>query len=304
MTFAALALALCLQDPDPVFSGPQKGEKTPGFAVLAMAGPEKGEKVDYVEKWAGAPTCFVFIHELTRPGGQLFRRIDDYGDRHKDRLKVLIVSLHADTLEGELRLPPTLNALRLKSVVGVSVDGKEGPGAWGLNKDMTITVVVAKDNVVVANWALRSPNETDFDKIKPELDKLTEPPLDTPEQMRDEIKRLRAEIESLRAEIEKLKAAQAGMGRPGGMERPSRPEAPKQPLPGKAPSDPQLVTYIRALIQKDADDEDLDKVVAEIDAYIKDSDDLKRQMKDAVILLDHLGYGNDHSKRIRAKYKE
>jgi hypothetical protein len=81
-------------------------------------------------------------------------------------------------------------------------------------------------------------------------------------------------------------------------------ERPKEPLPGKMASDPTLIGCCRRLIQKDASDADIDATIKEIDAHIDGKDDLKAQMKDAIILLDHLGYGNDYSKKAREKYKK
>jgi hypothetical protein len=42
--------------------------------------------------------------------------------------------------------------------IGISLDGQEGPGAYGLNRKMTLTVLVAKDNRVTANFALVQPS--------------------------------------------------------------------------------------------------------------------------------------------------
>lgn len=213
---AALALALAalsVQDrPDPVFSGPQPGESTPGFVVLALHGPDEGQRVDYVERWGGAPTLFVFVHRITRPVGRLVRGIDEYARTRRDRFRTLFVPLAADTLEGELNLPRTLKSIRLQSPCGVSVDGIEGPGAWGLNKDVAITAVLANEGRVVANWALVEPNETDLDAIRAETERLPaggargpEPRLETLADLRAELLRQRERIRALEAEVARLR---------------------------------------------------------------------------------------------------
>ena len=57
--------------------------------------------------------------------------------------------------------------------IGISVDGKEGPGAYGLNRNVTLTVLVGKDNVVTANFALIQPSiPADAPKILAEVVKL------------------------------------------------------------------------------------------------------------------------------------
>ena len=50
--------------------------------------------------------------------------------------------------------------------MGVSVDGAEGPGAWGLNREVAMTVVVGKDGKATANFALVQPSvQSDGPKI-------------------------------------------------------------------------------------------------------------------------------------------
>src|SRR5687767_7290641 len=94
-----LALTLLSAPSAEIFSGPQKGEPTPTFKVLDVSGPNAGKEIDYVSEWKGAPTLFCFIHELTRPGAQLIKRLDAYGSQNKDVLRTLFVSLAADMEE-------------------------------------------------------------------------------------------------------------------------------------------------------------------------------------------------------------
>lgn len=313
-----VALIPILAVPEEIFSGPQKGEKTPAFKVLDLNGPNAGKEVDYVTEWKGALTVLCFIHELTRPGAQLFRRLDEYGARNKESLKTLFVSLTDDVQKSERGLPASIKSLQMKSIVGISPDGKEGPGSYGLNKEVILTIIIAKENLVLANWAIVSPNETDFPKIQGVLDKLLEPALDTPEAIRAEILRLRAEVVALRAEVEALKrgaSAQQPPGRRGRMEsltdRNMEKTASEKPaekkekdLPGKAPSDPELLGLFRRLIQPDKSPADVDKTIEEIEAHVKDKKDLEMEVVDGLKLIDHLGYGTEYSKTARKKLSE
>ena len=45
--------------------------------------------------------------------------------------------------------------------VGISVDGEEGPGSYGLNRNVELTFVLAKENKVVANFAFVQSSVTD-----------------------------------------------------------------------------------------------------------------------------------------------
>ena len=299
--------------PEEVFSGPQKGEKTPPFKVLDLNGPNAGKETDYITEWKGAPTVLCFIHELTRPGAQLFRRLDEYGARNKDSLRTLFVSLTDDVPKSERSLPASIKSLQMKSIVGISPDGKEGPGSYGLNKEVLLTIIIAKENSVLANWAIVSPNETDFPKIQAALDKLLEPALDTPEAMKAEILRLRAEVAALRSEVEALKQGAGAPGRRGRTEGPTdrnmeksagEKPAEKKELAGRAPSDPELLGLFRRLIQPDKSPADVDKTIAEIEAHVKDKKDLEIEVVDGLKLIDQLGYGTEYSKTARKKLSE
>jgi hypothetical protein len=78
----------------------------------------------------------------------------------------------------------------------------------------------------------------------------------------------------------------------------------KKELPGKAPSDEKLKEMVRGLIRPMAAPEDIDRTIEEIERYVKDSADLQAQLADAIVLVDHLGYGTDHSKAQRKKLLE
>ncbi len=64
-------------------------------------------------------------------------------------------------------------SLKLQSRVGLSLDGAEGPGNYGLNKQCLMTIVVAKDNVVTANFALTQPGIADAPKVLEALAKVS-----------------------------------------------------------------------------------------------------------------------------------
>ena len=227
---AILCAWLALQaTPEPVFSGPQPGEPTPSFQVQALNGPDQNQTVDYVERWGGAPSLFIFLHDVTRPAGRLVKLLDEWAAK-QSRVKVLLVSLNDDVLQGELNMPRTLNSLRFASTCGVSVDGKEGPGSWGLNRDMALTIVLAKEGKVLANWPLASPNETDFERIRAEAEKVAMPALETIEELRAELLRQDAEIAALRAELEGLKL-RVERGSALGRGAAGAPAAPEQPAP-------------------------------------------------------------------------
>ena len=57
--------------------------------------------------------------------------------------------------------------------IGISVDGAEGPGAYGLNRNVTLTVLAGKGGTVTANYALVQPSvQADAPKILAEVAEL------------------------------------------------------------------------------------------------------------------------------------
>lgn len=155
---------------EPVFSGPQVGEAMAGFQVRGVLGPQAGKDSDPV---AGAgeekAVAIVFVHQLTRPSVGLTRAVLGYGSRFPEKLACHVVFLADDLTAMEARIKRAARALP-QVAVGISKDGGEGPGAYGLNRKMTLTVIVGKAGKVTANFALIDPSlEADGLKIAQSL---------------------------------------------------------------------------------------------------------------------------------------
>jgi hypothetical protein len=173
---------------DAVFSGPQPRERLTALKVLGFSGPHAGKEVELIGQIKGAPTVLVFVHEITRPAMQLLRPIDHYGVKlAAEGLATHFVWLTADKSNTEQFLNRAKNSLNLKSPVSISLDGLEGPGNYGLNRKVTLTIVVAKADKVVANFAIVQPNETDAPKVLASVAKLLGKPAPTLEEIRAEL---------------------------------------------------------------------------------------------------------------------
>jgi hypothetical protein len=169
--FASVAFAQ-----DAVFSGPQPGEKTTGFKALAVTGPDAKKEIDYPTQLKGAPTVIVFVHGIERSIVPLLNVVDQYGFEKKDTLKTVFVYLTADRVALEQRVPLVAQSLRLQAPNAISLDGAEGPGNYGLNKKCLLTIVMAKDNRVTANFALVQPGIADAPKVIEAMAKLVGDP--------------------------------------------------------------------------------------------------------------------------------
>ena len=88
----------------------------------------------------------IFVHEITRPSVALTRIVTEFAARHKDKLFSCIVFLGDDPTSLEEQLKRARHALPRGVPVRISKDGQEGPGAYGLNRNVTLTILIAKSS--------------------------------------------------------------------------------------------------------------------------------------------------------------
>ena len=159
---------------DPVFSGPQVGEKLPGFKVRGVFGDLAGKELNFVEQAAGKPIVLVFVHDVNRMSLGMTRILTTYtASRAKDGLHTGVVWLADDVTEAENTLKRVGHALAKDAPLGISPDGKEGPGSYGLNRTVMLTILVGKDGKVTANFALVQPSlQADLPKVLDEVVKV------------------------------------------------------------------------------------------------------------------------------------
>lgn len=351
--------AAAIQD-DPVFSGPQRGEKVAPFRVLQFAGPDAGKEVELAAADRAGPTMLVFVHEVTRPAMQLLRPIDLYATKlAPDGLATHFVWLTADRSRTEQFLSTARNSLAIKSPVDISLDGIEGPGSYGLNRKVTLTILLAKDHKVAANFAIVQPNETDAPKILAEMAKLMGKPsapsleelaaelgsgqraaaarpaasarLDAPQtdstrqvaelsellrQLQKQVGDLTDALNEARAKVAKLEGSPA----PEPLKKPAPPPAANRResterktddakkdganLPGRTPSDPEIVGLMRRMIQPTNDEATVKDVTAAMLKWAGDDATRKDDLKQFCVRIAHLGYGSDAAKVAIKRFAE
>lgn len=185
-------LAIAAGDPT---SGPQVGDKLGDFKVHGVSGPEAGKEFMFLAQTKAKPTLLIFVQKITRPALQFLRPVDDYASKEEKLAGhiVWLTGVKGSKEETEQFLERAKNSLNLQLPVGICLDGKEGPAAYGLNDMVAVTVLVAKEGKVVANFALVDPNATDAGKVKAAIAKALgkEPPKEsTKEEGRTELQPL------------------------------------------------------------------------------------------------------------------
>jgi len=154
-----LFLVSPLNAEDKVFSGPQVGEKPAPFTIVGVFDKQAGKKIDLVKQADGKPLVIVFVHKLTRPSIAMARAVMNFAARRANKGLVSgMVFLSDDRTAMETRVKRARRALPKGLLIGISPDGLEGPGAYGLNRKVTLTFVIAKNNKVTANFALVQPS--------------------------------------------------------------------------------------------------------------------------------------------------
>lgn len=225
-----------------VFSGPQVGEKLKAFKVRGVFDDDAGKDFDFVTKANGKPIVLLFVHEANRPSIMMQRVLMSYAaSRTKDGLFSGTVWLAEDATEAEANLKRMRHALAKDGPIGISPDGKEGPGAYGLNRNVTLTVVIAKDNKVTANFALVQPSiQADLPKILKEI-----------------VAVAGGEVPKLE-DLPELKAMK------------TRPDAKN--------TDSKIPTLMRAVISLKNTDADVEKAAAEVEKYAKDNEAARKEI--------------------------
>ena len=234
---------------DPVFSGPQVGEKLPAFQSKGVFGDLEGKDFDFIENSKGKPVVLIFVHARTRPAFGLTNTMMRYASsKSKDGLKSGVVFLTDDpTATGKW-----MNNVQKHFPKGVSysisTDGQEGPGAYGLNRNVTLTILVGKEGKVTANFALVQPGlQADGPKILKAIVDVTGG----------------GEVPSI-ADLE-------------GPKYRSREEM-KRTSDTPRRTDPKLETLLRSFINKQASDEDVKQTAAEVEKYVMDNEAARRDL--------------------------
>ena len=156
-------------DEKELFSGPQKGERLPPLKVSRVYGKHRGEIVDFIAGAKGRPMLLVVVNGSNRPAARLTRALMNYAEMQGKKLFAAVVYLDKDRSAAEQALQRAVSWWGMGPPVGISVDGAEGPGSYGFNRNVNLTVLVAHKSRVTANFALVQPSETDAPKILKEV---------------------------------------------------------------------------------------------------------------------------------------
>lgn len=251
---AALILITCgdvfAEATDQVFSGPQPGERVPALKTRNIF-VDPPVTLDPVSAAGEKPLLLVFVHKRERPAFGLMNALLRYAvSRQKDGLHSAAVFLTGDLTETSNWMRRIRNYFPRDAVVAVSPDGIEGPGSFGLNRDVTMTILIAQRQLVTASFALVQPSiQADGPKIaKALVDVLGggDPP------------------DLTKFSRQQMQASRRGSARTGNR--------------SDSPMDAELTGLLRQLIQKDASEDDVRTVAGKLDKHLSRNADAKRRV--------------------------
>ena len=152
----------------PVFSGPQPGETLKGFSVVSLTRSTGDERVDPVALAKGKPHFMIFLDDSDVNEGIAAwnRAVGTIAENSRTGLAASAVILgEGPTFEKQMRRIKGVarnkkvsfyHWLNLFFEVGYSLDGRDGPGAYGLNRNIVMTILIADaKGKVVYNFPFR-----------------------------------------------------------------------------------------------------------------------------------------------------
>lgn len=234
---------------DPIFSGPQAGEKLAALPVKGLVGEWSGKTLDAREFIGDKPALVFFFHSLTRPAYGMTRALAKFAESKKSAgLSTVVVFLTADPTETEKWAQILPKQMPAGPLYCYSTDGLEGPGSYGLNRNVILTVLIANKGIVEKNLAL----------VQPQLQ------ADGPEIVRTLVELTGGgEVPSI-AELE-----QSSMGM-----RPAAPGARDEAPAALA----QLRELLRKVIDKQADTYSVNQAAARVEEYVKENAEARQEL--------------------------
>ena len=138
----------------PIYSGPQPGEKLPPFKAIALSGALEGQEFDPAALGGGELHLLIFAREARTFGrflSNLARQLEAIEGRSKRSWEMSFIVVNDDPNDVEKNFAWVRQRLPEFVRAGLSTDGSNGPPAYGLDRTLTATVIVARDGKVVHN---------------------------------------------------------------------------------------------------------------------------------------------------------
>lgn len=139
----------------PIFSGPQPGEKLPPFTAIGLAGALEDEHFDAATLAGDELHLLIFAKEARTFGrfiSNLAQQLNTIESNSKRKWEMSFIVINDDPNDVEQKFEWVKRSLPDFVRAGLSQEGgSAGPPAYGLDRTLTATVIVAKGGKVVYN---------------------------------------------------------------------------------------------------------------------------------------------------------
>lgn len=160
-------------------SGPQEGDKIGAFYVTKLCGAEsdnvdEGQNLCYRCKNGRRPQVMVFTRSAGPKVAQLVKQLDKAVEENEDAQLRVFVNFMGDDKDDVVDAAKKFAAKsKAKNVPFVLPNEFEnGPDNYGINSKADVTVVLASDSSVKANYAVSSAKELDVEAVVKNLSKI------------------------------------------------------------------------------------------------------------------------------------
>ncbi len=160
-------------------SGPQEGDKIGAFYVTKLCGAEndkvkEGQNLCYRCKNGSRPQVIVFTRSADSKVAQLVKKLDKAVEENEDAdLRVFVNFMGEDkddVVETAKKFAAKSKAKNVPFVLPNEFEN--GPDNYGINSKAEVTVVLASDSSVKANYAVGSVKELDVEAVVKNLSKI------------------------------------------------------------------------------------------------------------------------------------
>jgi hypothetical protein len=153
--FACLAAAAVAADP--CVSGLPPGQRPGPYSALVAVGPQRGQPHCFICETGDRPAVIVFARNADDRLGRLAVALDQaVADNQAAGLRAWVTFLHADQAAFDPQVVRWARQHGLRNLPLAVFEDLDGPPSYKLNRDADVTVLLAVNQKVVANFAFRS----------------------------------------------------------------------------------------------------------------------------------------------------
>ncbi len=160
-------------------SGPQEGDKLGAFYVTKLCGAEndgvdEGKNLCYRCRNGSRPQVMVFTRSADPKVAQLVKKLDKAVEKNEEAQLRVFVNFMGENKEDVVDTAKKFAAKsKAKNVPFVVPNEFEnGPDNYGINAKADVTIVLASDSSVKANYTVASAQELDVEAVVKNLSKI------------------------------------------------------------------------------------------------------------------------------------